>query len=361
MSPLTIITPTGERPEAFALCKRQMRRQTFKGPVYWIIVDDGKKRSDVSFSKRGWKVKTIRAKPYWQPGQNTQARNLLAGLDEAERHAKRSRTRLRLTVWEDDDWYSPEWLAKIDQELEKAELVGEGLAHYYNVTSRRHNPLRNYKHSSLRCSAMRDGAIESFREVLGTFSMYYDFKMWKLHENKHVFHSDLTIGIKGMPGRPGLAVGHDPTKGMRDPAMSKLREWIGADADWYAEFYKEPVMVTENKTKSMRALKTFKYGERGTINEGDEFPLRSNAEEALFIANGRACPLDTPAPQIQPRTTPKAKKLTVETQSEKLDKQTVEKSAEKSGEKDPEPDDKKTPSRKGPVFRGKKTSPEKDD
>ena len=362
MSALTIITPTGERPEAFALCRRQMKRQTFKGPVYWIIVDDGKAPLDVDFKKQGWTIKTIRPEPFWNPGDNTQARNLIAGLDEAERHANATGRPLRLTVWEDDDWYHPDWLEKISIELPKAELVGEGLAHYFNVSSRRHNPLRNYKHASLRCSAMRDGAIDRFREILGTFSMYYDFKLWKAHENKRVFHSNLTIGIKGMPGRPGIAVGHDPQKGRHDPEMKKLREWIGADADWYIDFYKEPLMAQSNTTKRMRALQRFKYGERGWIEKDEIFELRSNQEEALFVGCGRAEPTADEAPAPAPKRK-KAKRLSVQNQEENLVDQIVEKTQpdEKKEADAVTEEDKSEPKKTLGFGRGRKSAASKKD
>jgi hypothetical protein len=66
---VTLLTVTGGRPEAWGLCKRWMAAQTVQ-PDRWIIVDDV---GDVPEA-------TIQVTPRWQPGQNTQARNLLAGL-----------------------------------------------------------------------------------------------------------------------------------------------------------------------------------------------------------------------------------------------------------------------------------------
>jgi hypothetical protein len=40
MKHFTVITPTGDRPETFALCERYLYRQTLK-PSKWIVVDDG--------------------------------------------------------------------------------------------------------------------------------------------------------------------------------------------------------------------------------------------------------------------------------------------------------------------------------
>ena len=38
---ITLITPTGDRPLAFALCQNWMRKQTVL-PFQWVVVDDGK-------------------------------------------------------------------------------------------------------------------------------------------------------------------------------------------------------------------------------------------------------------------------------------------------------------------------------
>ena len=38
---IQLLTPTGMRPEAFALCERWMAAQTYDGPCTWFVVDDG--------------------------------------------------------------------------------------------------------------------------------------------------------------------------------------------------------------------------------------------------------------------------------------------------------------------------------
>ena len=45
-----------------------------------------------------------------------------------------------------------------------------------------------------------------------------------------------TIGIKGLPGQKGLGIGHRPDtfRWSKDVDGSKLRQWIGDDADNYA-------------------------------------------------------------------------------------------------------------------------------
>lgn len=68
---LTLVTATGARPEAWALCERWMLRQTFAGPVRWVIVDDGPEPQPITFRRAGWELVLIRPAPFWRPGQNT--------------------------------------------------------------------------------------------------------------------------------------------------------------------------------------------------------------------------------------------------------------------------------------------------
>ena len=133
---LTLLTATGARPAAWALCERWMARQDYAGPIRWIIVDDGPEPQPVTFQRKGWQLVLVRPSPHWAPGQNTQARNLLKGLAAVGPDE-------RLVIIEDDDWYAPDWLTTVAAELEHAELVGEHRARYYNVEQRRGRQLAN--------------------------------------------------------------------------------------------------------------------------------------------------------------------------------------------------------------------------
>ena len=77
---LTLLTATGCRPEAWALCERWMARQTYAGTVRWVIVDDGPDEQPITFEREGWVLEVLRPTPRWRLGNNTQARNLSEGL-----------------------------------------------------------------------------------------------------------------------------------------------------------------------------------------------------------------------------------------------------------------------------------------
>lgn len=224
---LTLLTATGARPEAWALCQKFMHRQTYSGPVRWVIVDDGEQAQGIRFKKRGWTLEVIRPEPFWQPGANTQARNLLAGLAAIGADE-------RVVFIEDDDWYSLDWLAVIDKALDKAELVGEGCARYYNVKQAKYRTHDNSQHSSLCSTAARGRALNTLRSVCRPGIEFIDMLLWQAHGDRHVFKGESVVGIKGLPGRAGIGIGHKPDFfGDYDPSGDVLKSWIGNDADLY--------------------------------------------------------------------------------------------------------------------------------
>lgn len=227
MKPIQLLTATGARPEAFALCQRWAARQTYTGQVHWIIVDDGPQPLRVERMPENWLLIVIRRAPFWQPGQNTQAANLLRGLDAIN-------LELPLIIWEDDDWYAPDWLETVTAELARSELVGECRARYYNVALRRGRQLGNASHASLCATAMRGRAIHTFRKACERRPKFIDLDLWKSHRSRHLFGGNRVVGIKGLPGRGGIGMGHrDDFRGEYDPDGALLRQWIGEDARHY--------------------------------------------------------------------------------------------------------------------------------
>jgi len=234
---LTLLTATGCRPEAWAICQALMSRQDYTGQVRWIVADDGQARQPVTFSRPGWKVEVIRPTPFWKSYQrhNTQARNLLAGLRGIS-------SRERVVIIEDDDYYAPDWLSTIAAQLERAELVGMMHARYYNVRHREYRQFDNAEHASLCSTAMRGEAIDTFRKICRPGTKFIDLALWKKHPSQFLFEAKGTVGIKGLPGRTGIGIGHrDRFKGHGDPDAAMLREWLGEDARLYEGFYSPQV------------------------------------------------------------------------------------------------------------------------
>lgn len=224
---LTLLTATGARPRAWAICERLMAAQDYTSPVRWLIVDDGQEAQPVTFQRDGWAVEVIRPAPHWKPGQNTQARNLLAGLAHC-------RAEDRVVVIEDDDHYAPDWLTHVAGQLERAELVGECRARYYNVATRQGRELNNAGHASLCSSAVRGRAVDALRKACQGAPRFIDLQLWRRFRG-HLFGGHRVHGIKGLPGRGGIGMGHgDSFRGTPDPDGRLLRSWIGQDAELYA-------------------------------------------------------------------------------------------------------------------------------
>lgn len=225
---LTLLTATGCRPEAWAICEKLMQAQTFTGPVRWIIVDDGKEAQPITFAREGWQLEVVRREPFWKPGQNTQALNLVAGLARVKPYD-------RLVIIEDDDHYAPDWIETISAELDGADLAGEKMARYYNVATSTGRQLNNANHASLCSTGMKGLALELFRRECKPGVQFIDVTLWRNFKGaKHLFGGSRVTGIKGMPGRGGIGMGHKPDfHGTKDKDGSLLSEWIGQDAELY--------------------------------------------------------------------------------------------------------------------------------
>ena len=204
-----------------------MARQDYTGPVRWVIVDDGADPQPVTFKRDGWELIIVRPRPYWRPGQNTQHRNMLAGLEHIP-HGE------PLAFIEDDDYYAADWLTTVAGKLEQHDLIGMVPNRYYNVRTRQPHECENVRHSSL-CSTAIKGATNYgvLKRQCELGRKLVDLQLWKHCQNRHVFESGQVIGMKALPGRPGIAYGHKMDPG---PTMP-LAEWIGDDAAMYEEFH----------------------------------------------------------------------------------------------------------------------------
>ncbi len=232
---ISVITPTGGRQQSFRLAERWMAQQTYSGTIQWIVVDD---YPDPTVCTLGQEY--VRVMPFWRPGMNTLARNLLRGLE---------RVRFRkVVIWEDDDYYAPQWLETCAARLDEAALVGELQTRYYHVPNRCHQVLENKEHASLFQTALRDAALlelELLCRVMvqpsGSSESGLDVRLWKrVHQKARIpvlraVSSGLSVGMKGGGGRPGIGIGHQGTgpRWVPDSDLAVFQSWLGADAGFY--------------------------------------------------------------------------------------------------------------------------------
>jgi hypothetical protein len=230
--PLTLITATGARPEAFALCERWMRAQQYDGDVQWVVIDDGPVPTECTLGQE-----VLRPQPLWTPGANTQKRNMVVGVDAAKHE--------HVLIIEDDDYYAPFYLDVMEKRLAGKELVGERDALYYNVRSRMWLDNQNKRHSSLCQTGVGPRALELLRQSCFAVNKFIDVHLWNLAQDLQLptqlyQRSGLCVGIKGLPGRGGIGIGHKPVIGgrwQRDSDFSVLTAWLGADSEPYARYH----------------------------------------------------------------------------------------------------------------------------
>lgn len=285
MPDVCLVTPTRDRPQAFALCVRWMSRQTFRGTVQWIVVDDGDAPVDEPLLKDGaawpifgWKIDYVRREP--SQAVSTLQDNMLAALARVDAP--------KLLVIEDDEHYAPIYVEEMVWRLGRADMLGESNARYYNVRERRWGIMSNSKHASLCRTGLTQalyGALEkAARDAKQEGDPFIDLRLWGANKddanipgpptqkNAHQYMwgrvavhlkqpqkkpqaetgfsslapsnsvrtlfaaRGISIGIKGMPGRGGLGRAHAQRAfANADPAWQKLIEWIGPDAQPYIE------------------------------------------------------------------------------------------------------------------------------
>jgi len=227
VNPLVVITPTGGRHQSFKMLAECVRRQTYTGPVRWIVIDDCDPETEIPKVPPNWEVEWIRPEHRWSKGRNTQRRNLRIAL-------RRVRPDDKVTCFEDDEHIAPQWLETLSKALDRHDLVGQKLCRKYNVKHRRALEINHPTRASLACTGMKGKALRMFRELCIQGPVILDGPLWQYTGSKALIGGAYVTGIKGVPGRGGIDSGHKAKFGDReDPDGALLRSWIGDDAEVY--------------------------------------------------------------------------------------------------------------------------------
>jgi hypothetical protein len=237
---IALITPTGARPKQIGLCAKFMKQQDYDGEVLWIIVDDAVPvTTDIITDdfRKGWRIIKLYPEPRWKKGDNTQARNLLAGVNEVKKHKVDA-----IFIIEDDDYYSPRYLRVMMRKIKGYDVAAEAYTVYYNPVKRGYLRNVNDRHASLFQVAFVPDLLPVFKKVCETKVRFIDIDFFRTlsfsnpKKKINIFNNlDLAIGIKGLPGRAGIGMGHRAdSKLISDPNFEKLRTLIGEDYIFYA-------------------------------------------------------------------------------------------------------------------------------
>ena len=218
---LKVITPTGGRPEALKLLNKYLERQTLQD-FEWIVLDDCNPLSPIpprcdKFIESSW---------VWH-GENTQHRSMYRLLQECKPEDK-------VVICEDDDWYSPEYLQKTSDLLDKFDVVGQSKTVYYNINNQTYRKFEKLDHACLCQTAFKGRkALDRMKGICKAANKPIDVEFWRI--KGHLYNQMDVVGIKGMKGRDGIGIGHK-MKGAKDD-WSYLRELIGDDWRFYAQRY----------------------------------------------------------------------------------------------------------------------------
>lgn len=202
---IDILTCTNQRPICLDLCKSYVKMQTYAN-INHIIADGGE---------------------IWE--------NMLNGLSECKGDA--------VVIFEDDDFYPPDWTSLCVKYLNTFDIVGQRLAYMYHV------PTGNYGikvpsngHSSLHSTAFKKDLIPFFVDIIKEHQLakdpILDKDLWQksTHLKQYLIDSKSVITMKSMPGKKGYSLKHNPNRLPHhdDSNRSVLRRWVG---DAHAENY----------------------------------------------------------------------------------------------------------------------------
>lgn len=221
-----LITPTGSRQKGIDLLASYINAQTYTGKVTWVIVDDCRPITIIPPVRTGVMTITVDPSWVWKEGMNTQSQSMSKALEYVPDDAM-------CLVMEDDDCYFPGHIENIINGLIHSDLVGERTSRYYNVTTKRYRVIEGKYHASLASVGVKGEALKKLKEICNSGSRRIDMDLWSQYQgNKTLLETANVIGIKGLPGRPGIGVGHRDTFGTPDNA-GIFESWLGDYAGNY--------------------------------------------------------------------------------------------------------------------------------
>ena len=231
----TIITPTGDRHKSFELCKKYVDRQSIK-PTEWIVVDDGQTPLKTELPEY---CKYIYRTPSKHDCAHTLPLNLQVAINQI--------TTDYVFIFEDDDWYHPQYVENSLQYLTQYDLVGHDPTIYYHFDLKKYRTLYYKQNISLYCTCFASKLIPLFTEICKTDTTFIDRKMWTHPsvQSKFFYTTDkmYAVGIKGLEGRQGKTSGHRATMyndQVADTGYTQLKQWIGEeDFNGYKQFIKD--------------------------------------------------------------------------------------------------------------------------
>lgn len=202
---ISVVTPTKDRPWCLELCKKYVDRQTYKVHEH-IIVGGG-------------------------------------GLYENMYEALSRVTGDAVVIFEDDDWYDKNWVAKCVENLGSVDLFGQGLFHYYHIPSSGYI-LKNvdHVHAPLHATSFKSSLISRILSLPKAFKNkkpLFDKVIWEMDEiKKKTICDKFVVSLKGLPGLKGYSSSHRKEYFKTfDTKRTIIKEWIGDDIILYTKYF----------------------------------------------------------------------------------------------------------------------------
>lgn len=224
---IAAITPTHDRPHAMTLCAKWLSAQTRK-PDLWIVADDG---------EDPWEGATVDGVEIIHAKGEPTIKGHLSLIANVRRALPLTAGASVVVMIEDDDAYKPNHIEVQLAHLEKHQAAGCRWLNYYNLRLRAWRTMLNS------CSALSNTAFHArhIDKLLAAcdeaerINHYGVDRLFWRSVGADGLHDQVTvIGMKGMPGTPGIGIGHAPSAAWQgDPTGAKLRQWLGPAAESY--------------------------------------------------------------------------------------------------------------------------------
>jgi len=215
-----------------------------QSPDQWIVIDDGKEP-----------IKNVEGFDYFyrEPKSGDPKHTMLLNLREAFKRIKGD----YIIIIEDDEYYAPGYVRDMAELLEQYSIVGVGRSKYYHLPAQKYFAHLNMGHASLAQTAFRSDFLKEAINLLDGDS-FFDIRLWRAvngrdadflrcqgfcretNDRRGIVFDDkdrmLYVGMKGLPGRPGIGVGHRLFNGYSfDKDYSMLKRWIPKNYKTYVK------------------------------------------------------------------------------------------------------------------------------